>query len=131
MFKEVKLPKKSFNERWNEVDETCPHCRQVTSRVRGLNRQNLRNLMDPRRTTMSDWIVFFMIVMILFVAYRYEAETAQCQEFIDNIETICLQVKQEFVNETLGLICNPKLEDCSGSVSLDLEYGSMNISRDG
>lgn len=77
-----------FKEKWNMKDETCPHCGNVTKSVKGLTRQNIGKLF---RLKLSDFIMLFIILMVLVLAWSYNAETTNCKEMVKNLDIICLQ----------------------------------------
>jgi len=78
---------KTFKEKWNEVDEVCPYCGQVTKVNRGLTRQNIKKLF--RKPTIQDWIIFIIIVLTLFGAWSYQNEVQQYREMIENPQELC------------------------------------------
>lgn len=82
---------------WEDIDERCPYCGQVTKVARGVNKQNLKRLFLSK-PSMQDMIVLFTIIMVLLVAWRYQAETEQCRLFIDNHEEICLEWNEALIS---------------------------------
>ncbi|MCK9370031.1 hypothetical protein M0R04_09020 [Candidatus Dojkabacteria bacterium] len=89
--KEVKEePKKSkFKDKWNTEDETCPHCGQVTKISKGLTRQNVKRLIGLK-LRMSDFIVLFMLILILFITWAYYHDTKSCRDFLKDIDYNCM-----------------------------------------
>ncbi|MGC9309724.1 MAG: hypothetical protein ACP5D2_03465 [Candidatus Nanoarchaeia archaeon] len=78
---------KTFKEKWNEEDRRCPYCNQVTERSRGLTRQNIRRLVFSKPTT-QDLIMLAVIILVLLIAWRYQVETQQCRDIMNNGYTI-------------------------------------------
>jgi 4-hydroxy-3-methylbut-2-enyl diphosphate reductase IspH len=71
-----------MNKNWNAVDETCPTCQQVTKRVRGITKQNLKRLIKPKWD--STEIVFTIILLMLFlISFLYKSETQQCRDWLE------------------------------------------------
>jgi len=78
---------KTFKQKWNEVDEVCPTCNQVTKVNRGLTKQNLKKMF--RKPTLQDWIIFIMLILTLFMAWTYQNEVQQYKEIIRNPQELC------------------------------------------
>ena len=98
--KEKILPKRkpiSFKEKWEEVDEYCPHCNSITKRSTGLTKQNLKRLVMGK-PSFIDWIIFFIIIMTLFMAWAYNHDMEACQEVVNNIDSICTQYMGDMLN---------------------------------
>jgi len=72
--------KKSFKERWLEKDIFCPHCNNVTKQAKGLNKQNLMKLL--RVPTFNDFLMLFIIGMLLVVSWAYNRDISICREYI-------------------------------------------------
>jgi len=53
---------------------------------RGLH--NWKNLFG--KPTLQDLLIMFMIIMMGFVAWAYQADTSTCRETMGNIEGICI-----------------------------------------
>lgn len=90
------------NKGWDAEDQRCPHCNQVTKLAKGMNKQNLKKLIFSK-PTMQDWILLFVIVMVLLIAWRYNAETEQCRYVVSHIYDYCdgtLKANQPFGNST-------------------------------
>ncbi len=105
MLKETMKPTKTlkgnvqrtFKQKWNEVDETCPSCGQVTEINRGLTKQNLKKMFG--KPSLQDIIIFIMLALVLFGAWAYQNDVAQYQELIENPQELC-QVYYE--DQTFG-----------------------------
>ena len=67
----------------------CPYCKQEYEIKTGI--ENWRNLF--RRPTMEDFITLFIIVMVLFAVWAYNADTAACRSVITNFDSLCLQMR--------------------------------------
>ena len=81
-------PNKSFKTKWEEVDQHCPNCNQVTHRATGLTRQNVKRLFIGK-PTMYDWIFLFIIVMTLFMASQYNSDISQCRYTATHFTELC------------------------------------------
>lgn len=55
---------------------------------RGLH--NWRNLF--RKPNLLEWTILFMLIMVLFITWAYQRDTALCRELIDNFEDKACQV---------------------------------------
>ncbi len=80
-------PTKSFKQKWNEVDETCPSCGQVTKVNRGLTKQNLKKMF--KKPSIQDIIILIMLALVLFGAWGYQNEVAQYKELVENPQELC------------------------------------------
>lgn len=95
--------------KWDEVDETCPNCHQITKRVRGITKQNVKKLLKPK-WDINELVITFIIIMIIIMSFLYMSETKECREFLKEIKTN--QEYQEILNtNTINLnnytIINP------------------------
>ena len=88
---------RTFKQKWNEVDETCSTCGQVTEINRGLTKQNLKKMFG--KPSLQDIIIFIMLALVLFGAWAYQNDVAQYQELIENPQELC-QVYYE--DQTFG-----------------------------
>jgi len=70
-----------FRESWNKTDQHCEHCGAVIQPARGINKQNIKRLFSFS-TNPSDWIVLFMIIMVLFGAWAYNHDISVCREMV-------------------------------------------------
>lgn len=86
----------SFKERWEATDKCCENCGQVTEVARGLNKQNLKRLVFGK-PSIIDIMLFVIILMTLLMAWRYNIETAQCQEVLYNIDDICAKYQTTYI----------------------------------
>ena len=85
-----------IKENWLRRDETCPSCGQVTKRVRGITKQNLKRLVTPK-WDLNEVLVTFILILVLFMAYAYRSETSVCREWVgemydgdvDNCRAVC------------------------------------------
>lgn len=109
---ETKKPRASFKERWLETDKLCPHCGQVTERVRGLNKQNLKRLFSLKMS-MNDYITFFIIIMILFAAWSYNHDIAVCREYLkqDRITVDYINSQRQNQQSDFGININYSVAD--------------------
>jgi hypothetical protein len=110
-----KSPKERFIEKWNSKDETCPSCNHITKINRGITKQNMKRLVwGP--PNIQDWLTLVMLIGILLMAYRYNIETAQARDVINNIDSICLKYN---IAEADVLAKNNELKEKWGNQSLD------------
>ena len=75
---EKKPFKEKFKENWLKEDIKCEKCGAVTTPAKGINRQNMRRLVSLS-TSASDWMVLFMIIMVLVGAWAYNHDMAECK----------------------------------------------------
>ena len=91
------MERKTFKEKWNETDEVCPHCGQVTKVNRGLTKQNINKLF--RKPTIQDWIILIMIALTLFGAWNYQNELKIHKELITI--KVCADYEQKIIYENI------------------------------
>ena len=80
-------PTKTLKQKWNEVDETCPTCNQVTKVNRGLTKQNIKKMF--RKPSLQDAIIFIMLILAIFGAWAYQNDISQYQVLIENPQELC------------------------------------------
>lgn len=73
-----------FKENWEKVDEVCPSCGQVTKRQRGITRQNIKRLFSLK-VTYTEFLITFMLIMILILAYAYLNETKTSRAWLNSM----------------------------------------------
>ena len=78
---------KTFKQKWNEVDEVCSTCGQVTKVNRGLTKQNFKKMFG--RPTIQDCIILLMIILAILGALAYQNEVEQYKEIIRNPGELC------------------------------------------
>jgi hypothetical protein len=66
---------------WNKTDDTCSHCGQVTTKQKGLTKQNLRRLVVPKMD-LNEIVFTVLLILILLLAYSYIQETKVCKDWI-------------------------------------------------
>jgi len=100
----------NFKSQWERVDEVCPCCGQVTKRVRGITRQNIKRLFTPQ-FNLTELIITFMIIMMIVLSYAYLKETKECRDWItplfkedkDNCYQVCsFRCEMAYTNEPLN-----------------------------
>ena len=113
---------KTFKENWRKEDILCPSCKQVTQRVKGLTRQNLKRLITPK-LNMTEIIITFMIIMSIVLGYAYQSETKICKDWINEM------FNAENVSSCKN-VCDYKCDILSGSVEPNQtqEYPKFNAS---
>ena len=62
-------------------DKRCPHCNQVTERVRGITKQNLKNLFIPK-WDMTEITITLLLIALITLSFVYKIETQQCRDFL-------------------------------------------------
>ena len=85
MTEDTIVKKNVFKENWTKEDKVCPNCGQVTERVRGMTKQNLKRLFSIK-WDVNELLLTFMIVMILVLAFAYSNETKMCREWISPMQ---------------------------------------------
>jgi len=62
----------------------CPHCNSEIE---------IKNPWKAlwRMPTLNEWIVLFMLIMILVISWAYKHDTAICREYVENIDIICME----------------------------------------
>jgi len=73
-----------FKENWLKEDERCPSCNQVTHRVRGVTKQNLKRLIKPK-WDINEFTIMFFLVFFILIAFLYKVETQTCRDWIKNM----------------------------------------------
>jgi hypothetical protein len=74
----------NLKENWNKVDETCLSCGQVTKKVKGMTKQNLKRLLVPKFNS-TEVLITIMIIMILVLAFAYKIETKTCKDWLSSM----------------------------------------------
>jgi len=75
----------NFKERWEQTDKKCPECNQVTERVRGITRQNIKRLLIPT-WNLNEAVITFLLIMILVLGYAYIQETKESREWLKTMK---------------------------------------------
>ena len=81
------MERKTFKQKWNDVDEICPHCKQVTKVNRGLTKQNLKKLLN--KPTSQDWIILIILFLAIFGTWVYVDQIKNYSEIWENPEEFC------------------------------------------
>lgn len=81
--------KMGLKDNWNQTDEHCHYCDAITNPARGLCKQNLKRLVFSKPTS-QDWIMLFIIFMVLLLAWRYNVETQMARDTLANLDLVCL-----------------------------------------
>jgi len=82
-------------ENWNREDERCPCCNQVTKRVRGITKQNLKRLCHIKPASSVEWTLIIFFLLFILIAWVYKIETAECRKFAKEIKED--QTLQDFI----------------------------------
>ena len=107
-------PKKlTFKERWLQEDKVCDNCGQVTEKVRGITRQNLKRLITPK-LDLNELIFTFIMIMLVVLTFSYKSETQQCRDWIgpmfEGTTQDCLSVCDLRCTMVKGIVNNSKWE---------------------
>ena len=86
------MERKTFKQKWNEVDKVCPSCNQVTKVNRGLTKQNLGKLFQ--KPTIQDWIILIILFLAIFGTWVYVDQIKNYSEIWENPEEFC----QDYTN---------------------------------
>ena len=92
--------KENFIKSWEAKDEHCPYCNQITKENRGASKANLKKLIFAK-PTLYEWTILFIIVMVLFMAWRYNMEVEECQKAIKEPFKYCDRIQKVIEGEIL------------------------------
>ena len=67
--------------KWLKKDEICSHCGQVTKKVRGITKQNLRNLIIPK-WNMTEATITLLLLALIILSLSYKNETAITRDWL-------------------------------------------------
>ena len=79
--------RKTLKERWEETDEFCPYCGNVTKEKKGLTKQNVKRLF--RKPNTIDIALFLILLLMLAGAFMYQSEVIPLRETINNPGELC------------------------------------------
>ncbi len=79
--------RKTFKEKWNETNEVCSHCGNITKENRGLTKQNVKKLFKKPNST--DIALFLIVLLTLAGAFMYISEVQSLREIIHNPNELC------------------------------------------
>lgn len=113
-----KPPRSSIKENWNKVDEVCPHCNQVTKRAKGITKQNLKRLVTPK-LNMNEFIITFIIILVLILAYSYKTETQVCRNWIEGMNKGSV--------EDCKAVCNYQCDASRGNIKSNVTNPIQNV----
>lgn len=89
-----------IKENWNKADTKCPTCGNVTRKVTGMNKQNLKKLCWSK-PTLQDIIIFIMLIGILILALSYNSEIIHYKKMVSNPEGFCIKYYNEIIYKNL------------------------------
>jgi hypothetical protein len=72
----------SFKENWEKRDELCSTCGHVVKQAKGINRQNLKRLVELRKPTYTEIIVLIFLLLFFLTTLAYRHDTAICREYV-------------------------------------------------
>jgi len=72
---------------------------------RGLH--NWRNLF--RKPTLNEWIILFMLILSLFLAWAYKTDIQKCNDFLVDIQASACNICQQQVDNIVSGIRMPNL----------------------
>ena len=81
------MERKTFKQKWNETDEVCSNCNQVTNINRGLTKQNMKKLF--RKPSLQDCIIFIILFLALFGTWVYVGQLNTYKELWENPDKFC------------------------------------------
>ena len=88
---------KTLKERWNETDQRCLYCNNVTKKAVGLNKQNLKKLFS--KPTLQDIIVFIMLTACLILTWSYYHDISQYKTILENPDEFCMMYSNQILLE--------------------------------
>ena len=95
-----------FFKDWNKIDELCPLCGGVTHAQKGITRQNMKKMLRWSWNT-NDLILLFVIIMLVFVSWRYTVETKACRDYVQDLQTnpydTCAKLTSNATNAAKGI----------------------------
>jgi hypothetical protein len=117
----------TFKENWNKVDEKCPYCNNVTKKVIGINKQNLKRLFT--KPTLQDIIVFIMLIACLILTWSYYKDISQYKLILENPEDLCTSYfNQLLLKSNQGINTNNSVGNTNSLNIPDLNISILNIS---
>lgn len=117
----------SFKEKWLLQDKTCPTCNQITERQRGITKQNVIRLVKPK-WDMNELLITFMLIMIIGLAYSYNAETKQSRDWLKSMVGGSLEQCISISTQKCGLIRNlPSAQNISNENYTLPNYSLSNL----
>ena len=94
----VEEKKNVFKENWLKEDEKCPHCNQVTKKVRGITRQNIRSLLIPK-FNMTEFTITLLLIVSILLGLMYRGETQQARDWLNPMTNGTIAQCKEVCNE--------------------------------
>ena len=95
------MERKTFKQKWNDVDEVCPSCNQVIGVNRGLTKQNLGKLFQ--KPTIQDWIILIMLILAILGALSFQNEIQYYRGILENPQELCdsyyKNILQNYLND--------------------------------
>ncbi|KKN14392.1 hypothetical protein LCGC14_0996420 [marine sediment metagenome] len=79
--------RKTLKEKWNETDELCFHCGNVTKEIKGLTKQNVKKLF--RKPNSTDVALLLIIILTITGSFLYVSEVQSLREVIKNPQELC------------------------------------------
>lgn len=95
-----------IKENWEKVDEVCSSCGQVTKQAKGITRQNIKKLFSIK-FTYTEFLITFMLIMILVLAYAYMNETKQSRDWIESMYSGSIEMCELNCNSKCAAYFNP------------------------
>lgn len=81
------------------------------SMKKDLNSPLTLNNFSFKKTFIGEWKNFFMFVILMFLAWGYFHDTAECRELIENKEEVCAQYQCRVINSNPIPIYNETWRD--------------------
>ncbi len=101
--------RETFKERWNETDELCLHCGNVTKEIKGLTKQNVKKLF--RKPNSTDVALFLIVLLTLAGAIMYQLEVQSLKETIRNPGELCSLYYSNIIYGNFGNVSVDNLPD--------------------
>jgi len=108
----------NFKETWEKTDEVCSNCNQVTKRVRGITRQNIKRLFSIK-FELTEMLITLMLIMLLLLAFAYMNETKTSRDWIESMTS-------GGINQCL-MVCNNQCYALTGNITNNLENVNQTI----
>lgn len=102
--------------KWLMTDETCPVCGQVTKKVRGITKQNLKRLIIPK-WNMTEATITLLLIALIVLGLSYGSETAASRDWLD-------KMSKGSLNDCLD-VCGTKCQMIQGIKIIGNETNTM------
>jgi hypothetical protein len=83
--------------KWQQVDEKCNLCGNITKRARGFSKQNLKRLFFS--TSLEQIIIFFLLLFSLFAVYHITELGKEINSIYENPKEFCNKQNIVFIKD--------------------------------